>query len=107
VALVGAVAPDRKAADLARLEPQVFLASRSDQVLAERHVERAIGRVIDASFHLITETGGAPPSDHYASFLDLVRLGVLDPALAQRLAPSAGIRNRLVHVRRDRSRRPP
>ncbi len=32
-----------------------------------------------------------------ASFVELGRLGVLDPAFAQRLAPSAGLRNRLVH----------
>ena len=60
-------------------------------------LERIIGRIIDINFHLITAGGGAPPSDYYASFVELGRLGVLEPAFAQRLAPSAGLRNRLVH----------
>ena len=84
-------------AELARIELPAFQASRSDQVLAERYLERIIGRIIDINFHLITAGGAAPPSDYYASFVELGRLGVLDPAFAQRLAPSAGLRNRLVH----------
>jgi len=83
--------------ELARLELAAFQASRSDQVLAERYLERIIGRIIDINFHLITAGGAAPPSDYYASFVELGRLGVLDPAFAQHLAPSVGLRNRLVH----------
>lgn len=83
--------------ELARVERAAFQVSRSDQVLAERYLERIIGRIIDINFHLITASGAAPPSDYYASFVELGRLGVLDPAFAQHLAPSAGLRNRLVH----------
>lgn len=83
--------------ELARLGPEAFVASRSDQVLAERYLERVIGRVIDINFHLISASGAAPPSDYYASFLELGRMGVMDMAFAQQLAPSAGLRNRLVH----------
>jgi uncharacterized protein YutE (UPF0331/DUF86 family) len=82
---------------LAQLEREAFVASRSDQVLAERYLERIIGRIIDINFHVITSSGAAPPSDYYASFIDLGRLGVLDGAFALRLAPCAGLRNRLVH----------
>jgi uncharacterized protein YutE (UPF0331/DUF86 family) len=82
---------------LAQLERERFLASRSDQVLAERYLERIIGRIIDINFHVITSSGGAPPSDYHASFIELGRMGVLDVAFALRLAPSAGLRNRLVH----------
>lgn len=83
--------------ELARLDPDAFVASRSEQVLAERYLERIIGRLIDINFHLITASGAAPPSDYYASFLELGRMGVVDVTFAQRLAACAGLRNRLVH----------
>lgn len=90
-------------AGLATRTRDVFVSSRIDQLVAERLLERAIGRMIDVNYHLITEAGQPPPSDHYASFVRLADLGVLDPAFARRLAPSAGLRNRLVaRVRRDR-----
>ena len=90
---------------LASRDAVAFIAARTDQVLAERYLERIIGRIIDINFHLITESGAAPPSDYHASFLELARLGVLDAAFARQLAPSAGLRNRLVHeYRPDRPR---
>ena len=70
---------------------------RIDQAVAERHLERMIGRMIDVNYHLLTESAQAPPSDHYASFVQLVGLGVLDPPFAQRIEASAGLRNRIVH----------
>jgi uncharacterized protein YutE (UPF0331/DUF86 family) len=68
-----------------------------DQAVAERHLERMIGRMIDINYHLLTESGHAPPSDYHASFLELATLGVLDPSFARRIAASAGLRNRIVH----------
>jgi uncharacterized protein YutE (UPF0331/DUF86 family) len=65
--------------------------------VVERLLERMIGRMIDVNYHLLTEGGQPPPSDYYASFLKLAELGVVAPELARRLAPCAGLRNRLVH----------
>ena len=78
------------AQDLRRLEDLVAKG-------AERYVERMIGRMIDVNYHVLTESGQAPPPDYFESFLALARLGVLEPAFARRLAPSAGLRNRIVH----------
>ena len=75
-----------------------FLASTFEQAVAERLLERIIGRMIDINYHLITETGLPPPPDYYTSFLLLAKLGVVDEVFARRLAPSAGLRNRLVHA---------
>jgi uncharacterized protein YutE (UPF0331/DUF86 family) len=83
--------------EIARLDADTFVTSRTNQALAERYLERILGRIIDINFHVITASGAAPPSDYYASFLELGRLGILDPAFAQKLAPGAGLRNRLVH----------
>jgi uncharacterized protein YutE (UPF0331/DUF86 family) len=75
-----------------------FVRSRRDQAVVERYLERMIGRAIDINFHLITESGHAPPADYYSSFTALAPLGVLDGAFAGKIAAAAGLRNRLVHV---------
>jgi uncharacterized protein YutE (UPF0331/DUF86 family) len=74
-----------------------FLGSEFDQAVAERLLERMIGRMIDVNYHLLTESGNAPPFDYHASFLRLVEIKVLDPDFASRIARCAGLRNRLVH----------
>ena len=71
--------------------------NRIDQAVAERHLERMIGRMIDVNYHVLTESGHPPPSDYYASFVQLASIGLLEPPFAQRIASSAGLRNRIVH----------
>ncbi len=44
----------KEIAELSRKSLQEFLASRVDEVLAERYLERMIGRMIDINYHLIT-----------------------------------------------------
>jgi len=73
------------------------LASFRDQLVAERLLERMIGRMIDINYHLIVETGHPPPSDYYESFIRLGTLQVLPPDFARRIAACAGLRNRIVH----------
>ncbi|MDQ7844600.1 MAG: DUF86 domain-containing protein [Armatimonadota bacterium] len=82
---------------LRRLPATEFLASRTHRLVAERLLERIIGRMIDINYHLITEVAGLPPKDFYESFVRLAALGVLSPDLAAALAPAAGLRNRLAH----------
>ncbi len=90
-------------ADLKLLEPvgalgrEAFVADPVRQAVAERLLERIIGRMIDINFHLLTEMGRLPPKDFYSSFTDLVSLGLLELADAKRLAASTGLRNRLAH----------
>lgn len=74
-----------------------FLSDRVRQLVAERLLERIIGRMIDVNYHLITEGEGLPPKDFYESFVKLGTLGVLPAQLAVSLAPAAGLRNRLAH----------
>jgi uncharacterized protein YutE (UPF0331/DUF86 family) len=74
-----------------------YLASRVDEVLAERYLERMIGRMIDINYHLITESGHPPPADYYESFIHLGKLNFLPSAFALQIAACAGLRNRIVH----------
>jgi uncharacterized protein YutE (UPF0331/DUF86 family) len=89
--------------DLQTLEPYAdktlasYLASATDELVVERLLERTIGRVIDVNFHFITESGHAPPRDYFESFLRMGELGFVPAALARRLAPAAGLRNRIAH----------
>ena len=91
------------ARDLTALDPIVqksladYLASPIDEILVERYLERIIGRMIDINYHLITESEHPPPADYYESFIQLGRLGLLDPDFAGRIAACAGVRNRIVH----------
>jgi len=84
-------------ARLAQKSLDEYLGSSIDQALAERYLERAIGRMIDINYHLITESGHAPPTDYFASFVQLGPLGILPPPLARQIAVCAGLRNRIVH----------
>jgi uncharacterized protein YutE (UPF0331/DUF86 family) len=91
----------RRLEALAAKEREAYLASEVDEALAERYLERMIGRMIDVNYHLLTESGEPPPRDYFESFTALARLGVLPSDFAARLAPCAGLRNRIVHAYDD------
>jgi uncharacterized protein YutE (UPF0331/DUF86 family) len=82
---------------LARTPLAEYLASWRDELAAERLLERITGRMIDINYHLLTETDHAPPADYYASFTQLVALGVYDAEFGRRIASCTGLRNRIVH----------
>lgn len=91
----------RRLEALARKSREEYLASEIDEDLAERYLERMIGRMIDVNYHLVTESGEAPPRDYHESFAALSRVGALPGEFARRLAPCAGLRNRIVHAYDD------
>lgn len=64
---------------------------------AERLMQELIEAAIDINTHVIVHTGNTPPDDYYESFIRLGELKVISKTLAEKLAPSAGLRNRLVH----------
>lgn len=65
-------------------------------------VERALTQVVELAVnintHVVTALGAALPPDTYQrSFTAAGEAGLIDPDLARRLAPAAGLRNILVH----------
>ena len=64
---------------------------------AERVLQQAIESALDINAHLIAESGGEVPDDYFGGFIKVGDLGIVAPDLARQLAPSAGLRNRLVH----------
>lgn len=63
----------------------------------ERLLQELIEAAIDINTHVIVQTGNQVPDDYYGSFIKMGELGMLKIDLAEKLAPSAGLRNRLVH----------
>jgi uncharacterized protein YutE (UPF0331/DUF86 family) len=56
-----------------------------------------IEAAIDINTHIIVRTGNTLPDDYYESFLKAGSLKIISADLAEKLAPSAGLRNRLIH----------
>lgn len=76
----------------------------------ERLLERIVMRAIDVNQHVLAEqaTGTEPRTTRLTyrdSFLMLADLGVYPADFAERIAPSAGLRNILVHDYNDADRR--
>ena len=82
---------------LSHLSRERYLEDSVNEALAERYLERTIGRMIDINFHLITESGQVPSNDYHESFVRLSTLGVMAADLAKKMAMAAGLRNRIVH----------
>ena len=69
----------------------------------ERFLEKIIMRAIDINQHLIAELGQGYESvkSYEDTFYRLADLKVYDEEFAKTIAPSAGLRNRLVHEYND------
>jgi uncharacterized protein YutE (UPF0331/DUF86 family) len=90
----------RNLADLAAVEDLTLDEYRRDrfrQKGAERLLQEAIEAAVDVNLHLLSAGKHATPPDYYQSFIAAGRAGVIPDELARQLAPSAGLRNRLVH----------
>ena len=83
--------------DFSRQSREAYLANLINEVLAERYLERMIGRMIDINYHLITESGQPPPKDYHESFQVLGTMGILQGEFSREIAFSSGLRNRIIH----------
>lgn len=63
----------------------------------ERLLQELIEAAIDINTYIIVHTGDTVPDDYYESFIKVRELKIISKELAEKLAPSAGLRNRLVH----------
>ena len=82
---------------LADLSLEEYRRRLYERKAAERLLQEAIEAALDVNSHLIAEHGIAVPEDYYGGFLAVGTIGVVPERLASDLAPSAGLRNRLVH----------
>jgi uncharacterized protein YutE (UPF0331/DUF86 family) len=82
---------------IVRLTLEEYRARLYERKATERLLQEAIEAALDVNAHLIAELGGEVPEEYYGGFLRVGQLGVLPADLTDALAPSAGLRNRLVH----------
>ena len=82
---------------LDKISLKTFLSKSDYEALAERYLERIIGRMIDINYHILTEREGHIPADYYNSFIELGRKKYLPIKFVEKIADSAGLRNRLAH----------
>lgn len=82
---------------IGRLTAEEYRGRFYERKAAERLLQEAIEAALDINAHLIAELGGEVPSEYFGGFLKLGDLGIVAPELSRSLAPSAGLRNRLVH----------
>jgi uncharacterized protein YutE (UPF0331/DUF86 family) len=75
-----------------------FLSDRNLVTLTERHLQVALQAAIDIAVQIVAEDSAETPEDYASAFLALGRIGVVDGAVAQRLASAAKLRNILVHM---------
>lgn len=84
-------------AGIKKLSLREYLAHTEYQAAAERYLERIIMRMIDINYHILTEIEKNMPDDYYQSFIEMGKHKYLPIKLAEDLANSAGLRNRLAH----------
>ena len=87
----------RSLRSLSKLSLKTYLSKAEYETLAERYLERIIGRMIDINYHILSEIENEIPTDFYNSFIALRRKKYLPFKLAEVMANSAGLRNRLAH----------
>lgn len=82
---------------LANLSLDEYRQRLYERKAAERLLQEVVEAALDVSAHLVAELGADIPDDYYGGLVALGKLTVIPEPLARELAPSAGLRNRLVH----------
>jgi len=94
---------ERIISNLRLLEPMrgISVSDYETDIYRRKAVERLLQEIVEAAVdinsHVLVQAGRSAPDDLYTSFIALGDLGVLEPRFAASIAPSAGLRNRLVH----------
>jgi uncharacterized protein YutE (UPF0331/DUF86 family) len=84
-------------APIASLSMEAYRADRFRQKGTERLLQELIEAAVDTNLHLLRAHGAPAPTDYFQSFIQVGRAGIIPALLAEQLAPSSGLRNRLVH----------
>jgi uncharacterized protein YutE (UPF0331/DUF86 family)/predicted nucleotidyltransferase len=74
-----------------------FLVDFKSQLIVERLLYLVVEAAVDAISHLLVAADLPPPESYYDAFVQAGRARIVTAELALQLAPSAGLRNRLVH----------
>lgn len=87
----------RDLGELREVTEAALVAEPLTRAAAERLLQVLVDLAFDINAHVVVADLGRAPETGRQSFLDMGAAGVLDSDLAAALAPSAGLRNVLVH----------
>jgi uncharacterized protein YutE (UPF0331/DUF86 family) len=82
---------------IVKMSKEEYIGDIYKRKAVERLLQELIEAAVDINTHIIVQTGSAAPDDYFESFIKAGELKIISPDLAEKLAPSAGLRNRLVH----------
>lgn len=82
---------------ITHLSREAYIGDIYKRKATERLLQELIEAAIDINTHMIVASGREVPDDYYESFLKVGELKIISMNLSEKLAPSAGLRNRLVH----------
>ena len=74
-----------------------YLQNLTTKYAVERLLQLIVDLALDINNIILSYKGKPAAADYFNSFIDLADCNVLDSAFAMRIAPSTGLRNRLVH----------
>lgn len=74
-----------------------YLDNFETQMVVERLLQLMTQAAIDINEHILSRINPANSTTNYEAFIEISKYNIINPELAKKLAPSAGLRNRLVH----------
>lgn len=74
-----------------------YIESLTARYAVERLMQLIVDLALDINNIILAYLRKPPASDYFNSFIDLAESNVLDQVFATNIAPSTGLRNRLVH----------
>jgi len=83
---------------LGRVDVERFAEEFAVQLVVERIISQLVDLASSINAHVVAVETAEPPSNIRQSFTAASAVGLIDHDLAGRLAPSAGLRNVLVHA---------
>lgn len=74
-----------------------YLNNFESQLIVERLLQLMTQAAIDINEHILSKLSPGNSKTNFEAFIELGEYGVISQELGKQLAPSAGLRNRLVH----------
>lgn len=74
-----------------------YLNNFESQLIVERLLQLMTQAAIDINEHILSKLNPGNSTTNFEAFIELGKYGVISSELGKQLAPSAGLRNRLVH----------
>lgn len=78
-----------------------YLSNFRHRRTVERLIQLIVDVAVDINTHAVVDAGKPPPADAFSSFLEAAKIGMFPRSFAQKLAPSTGERNIIVHDYED------